>query len=251
MDLQPGGDEACDLSVTVGADGIDSPPLDLAVSSPDGRLAAAATYRLAPAEDPASSRRQVYLLGTAVGFWIQARGGVLLHGALAERDGAGVLLAGRGGAGKSTAASRLPRPWRSLCDDTTLVVRDAAGSFWAHPWPTWSRLLRNRRGGHCEVMHAVPLKGIFFLEQAPRDTVDPVRKAQTACILLDLAEQVSRVMVLELEQKQVDKTRVARLDTVCSLAQSVPAYRMQVSLKGAFWREIERTLLMSREGETQ
>ena len=30
-------------------------------------------------------------------------------------------------------------PWRSLCDDATLVVRDASGRYWAHPWPTWSR----------------------------------------------------------------------------------------------------------------
>jgi len=40
----------------------------------------------------------------------QAFGGVLIHGALAERDGMGVILAAPGGTGKSTAATGfLPR----------------------------------------------------------------------------------------------------------------------------------------------
>ena len=54
----------------------------------------------------------------------QARGGALIHGALAERNGHGVILAAPGGTGKTTASNRLPAPWRSLCDDATLVVRD-------------------------------------------------------------------------------------------------------------------------------
>ena len=63
----------------------------------------------------------------------QARGGILIHGALAEREGSGVILAAPGGTGKTTASNRLPAPWRSLCDDSTLVVRDPQGNYWAHP----------------------------------------------------------------------------------------------------------------------
>ncbi len=40
----------------------------------------------------------------------QAGGGVLLHGALAARDGTGVILAAPGGTGKTTASNRLPAP---------------------------------------------------------------------------------------------------------------------------------------------
>ena len=39
----------------------------------------------------------------------QHRGGVLLHGALAGWNGNGVILAGPGGRGKTTASRRLPR----------------------------------------------------------------------------------------------------------------------------------------------
>ena len=38
------------------------------------------------------------------------RGGFPVHAALAERDGRGILLAGRGGIGKSTCCRRLPFP---------------------------------------------------------------------------------------------------------------------------------------------
>ena len=57
----------------------------------------------------------------------QCRGGVLLHGALAAWNGNGVILAGPGGRGKTTASRRLPSHWQSFCDDTTLVVCDNKG----------------------------------------------------------------------------------------------------------------------------
>ena len=41
-------------------------------------------------------------------------GGLLLHGALVERQGAGVILVGRSGAGKTTCCRRLPSGWQVL-----------------------------------------------------------------------------------------------------------------------------------------
>lgn len=72
---------------------------------------------------------------------VENRGGLLLHGALAECKRQGVILAGPGTVGKTTASRRLRLPWHSLSDDATLVVRDRAGRFGAHPWPTWSRFM--------------------------------------------------------------------------------------------------------------
>ena len=43
---------------------------------------------------------------------VLARDGLFLHGALAERNGFGVILAGPSGVGKTTASVRLPSPWR-------------------------------------------------------------------------------------------------------------------------------------------
>ena len=113
----------------------------------------------------------------------QFRGGVLLHGALAGWNGNGVILAGPGGIGKTTASKRLPHHWQSFCDDMTLVVCDNKGVYRAHPWPTWSTFMFDGPGGTWNVQHAVPLKGIFFLEQAHEDRFKPLGIAQSICLL--------------------------------------------------------------------
>ena len=104
----------------------------------------------------------------------QTCGGILLHGALADWNGLGVILAAPGGTGKTTASNRLPAPWKSLSDDLTLIVRDSQKNYWAHPWPTWSRFLWGGSGGEWNVQKAVPLGGIFFLTFGPMKTRWPL-----------------------------------------------------------------------------
>jgi SynChlorMet cassette protein ScmC len=135
---------------------------------------------------------QLMLLSLVICFHAQTHGGILLHGALAEREGYGVILAGSGGTGKTTASLRLAPPWRSLCDDLALVVRDQQGIYWAHPWPTWSKFMFGGQGGTWDVQHAVPLKGIFFLNQSRKDQVKPVRNGQAVCLLVGSTEQAWR-----------------------------------------------------------
>ena len=184
----------------------------------------------------------------------QARGGVLLHGALAEKDGIGVILAAPGGTGKSTASSRLAAPWRSLCDDTTLVVRDAQGNYWAHPWPTWSRFLGEgsggtRSGGTWDVQNAVPLKGVFFLSQALEDHAESLGPGHAVSLLVECAKQASQLMARGLGKEATRALHLERFDNLCALAGVVPAHVLRISLTGAFWREIEQKIEGSqREG---
>jgi hypothetical protein len=57
-------------------------------------------------------------------------GPLSLHGALVEKDGKGVVILGRGEAGKSTLACALwQRGWTLFCDDTTLVKAEAASGY--------------------------------------------------------------------------------------------------------------------------
>jgi SynChlorMet cassette protein ScmC len=172
----------------------------------------------------------------------QARGGVLMHGALAERDGIGVILAAPGGMGKTTASNRLPAPWRSLCDDTTLVVRDPEGIYRAHPWPTWSRFRDGGPGGTWDVQKAVPVKGIFFLAQAEADRVEWVGPGQAAGLLGEFVEQVSTLMAWDGRKEEIRALHLERFNNVCALVRAVPAYMLHISLTGAFWQEIERAL---------
>jgi SynChlorMet cassette protein ScmC len=173
---------------------------------------------------------------------VQARGGVLIHGALAERDGIGVILAAPGGTGKTSASNRLPAPWRSLCDDTTLVVRDFQGNYWAHPWPTWSRFLEGGPGGTWDVQSAVPVKGIFFLAQAVVNRVERVGSGHAVSLLVECAEQTSQLMARGLSKEETRTLRLKRFNNLCALARVIPIHMLHISLTGAFWQEIERVL---------
>jgi hypothetical protein len=175
----------------------------------------------------------------------QTRGGVLLHGALAEKDGNGVILAAPGGTGKTTASSRLPAPWRSLCDDATLVVRDVQGNYWAHPWPTWSRFLWGRSRGAWDVQNAVPLKGIFFLSQAVEDRVESVGPGHGVSLLVECAEQPLQLMGPGLSKEETRALHLERFNNLCDLARVVPTHVLHISLTGAFWQEIEQALQRS------
>lgn len=172
----------------------------------------------------------------------QLRGGALVHGALAELNGQGVILAAPGGTGKSTASARLPSPWRSLCDDATLVVRDDRGRYFAHPWPTWSRFFFGGQGGSWRVEEALPLKAVFFLEQWPEDEANLLSQSETSVRLVSSIEQASRLMTHHIDDTLACKIRLEWLENACALARAVPGYRLRISLVGRFWEEMEEAM---------
>ena len=172
----------------------------------------------------------------------QARGGLLLHGALAEKDGQGVILTAPGGTGKSTASRRFPAPWCSLSDDTTLVVRDSQGCYWAHPWPTWSRFQNEGPGGTWNVQRAVPLAAIFVLIQAEADEAEPVGPGHAVSLLVESLKQATQFMPIGLYKEEVRTLHLEGFNTLCGLVRAVPAHLLHISLTGAFWKEIERVM---------
>ncbi len=172
----------------------------------------------------------------------QARGGLLIHGALAEKDGRGVILTAPGGTGKTTASQRLPAPWRSLCDDTTLVVRDSYGRYWAHPWPTWSRFQNAGPGGTWDVSRAVPLAAIFVLAQAEENRAERVGPGRAVSLLVEGVKQASQFMPLGLFKEEVRALHLEGFNNLCAMARVIPAHVLHISLTGTFWQEIERAL---------
>jgi SynChlorMet cassette protein ScmC len=172
----------------------------------------------------------------------QSRGGVLIHGALAEKDGMGIILAAPGGTGKTTASNRLPIPWCSLCDDTTLVVLDPQGIYRAHPWPTWSRFQEGGPGGTWDVQRAVPVKGIFFLARADEERVESLGSGQAVSLLVECAEQNVQIMAQGLSKEENRALHLERFNNLCALVRAVPTHVLHISLTGAFWQEIEQIL---------
>jgi hypothetical protein len=175
-----------------------------------------------------------------------ARGGLLLHAALAVRDGYGVLLAGPSGVGKSTASRRLTLPWQSLSDDCVLVVRDKDGRYWAHPWPTWSLLRKRGTVASWPVEPAVPLQALMFLNQSSLDRAEPVATTPATALIVESALHL--IETVTLTQDGYASRAICRkyLRAAWALAAAVPAFRLQVSLTGRFWKEIERNVITAK-----
>jgi hypothetical protein len=211
---------------------------------------------------------QAMQLSTLFGAHAQTRGGALIHGALAARptmsfrakreistsargisrfarndiDTDGILLTAPGGTGKTTASNRLPAPWVSLCDDTTLIVRDANGAYWAHPMPTWSRFFQNGKGGNWNVQQAVRLRAIFFLEQAEMDRATPLGAGHAAAALVQSIAQASHLMTRGIDDTFARALRSEWFEVASLLTRHIPSFHLQLTLTGEFWKEIERCL---------
>jgi SynChlorMet cassette protein ScmC len=174
-------------------------------------------------------------------------GGVLLHGALAEyrpddSTGRGVVFSAHGGAGKTTASRRLPVPWRSLSDDAVLVMPAGAGRYRAHPWPTWSSFLHEDHSGtRWDVQTSVPLHACIFLRQAAEDSIASLGPGKAASLLAESTRQIN-FLDIKLPPQERRLLRLQRFDAICSLAKTVPAHLLGISLEGEFWSEVERVL---------
>lgn len=172
----------------------------------------------------------------------QSSGGFPMHAALIERNGVGVLLAAANETGKSTCCSRLPTPWKALCDEESLIVRDDQKNYWVHPFPTWSEYLGRRSARTWNVQQHLPLSGIFLLEQAKTDEVVPVGQGEAAACLSQSAMQAYRLTWTNLEHKEIRTLKQKTFENACDLIRSIPVYKLHVSLTGKFWKKIERIL---------
>ena len=196
-----------------------------------------------PAKDDHLLAIQMMRIAEVLARHTETAGAILLHGALAEQDGYGVILAGPGGVGKTTASRRLPPPWHSLSDDATLIVPDGQGTYWAHPWPTWSQLINDGLGRTWGVPRAVPLKGIFFLIQAQEEQVIPTGAAQAVCLLTRAATVPALdPMMRRLSKDEARAHKLLTFNNTCRLARAVPTHMLSLSLHGSFWREIESAI---------
>jgi hypothetical protein len=179
---------------------------------------------------------------------VQSRKGLLIHGALAEREGGlGAILTGPSGVGKTTASERIQPPWRSLSDDLTLVTCDSLGEYWAHPWPTWSRFDEGGPGGCWDVGYAIPLKALFFLSQAREDNFKLLGPGQATCMLLETAEQA--LYRLSWLDDDLSAHRLQRFENACIMVKAVPCFVLYLSLTGTFWEQMDAAMCLgSREG---
>lgn len=208
----------------------------------------------APAPDTLSREewawRQFMRLTAAIGSQTHSRGGILLHSALVQlpprlfptgSPPGGILLAGCSGVGKTTCCARLPRSWKSLADDLCLVVRHPSGRYFAHPWPTWSRLMfpkGNRVPCRQAVQEAVELRGVFFLRRG-KDRVTAIGPGRAVSWLTELSRQASEWFTRDLKPKDLGQFNRACFENACGLLQKIPGFSLYITRRGSFWEKIE------------
>jgi SynChlorMet cassette protein ScmC len=172
------------------------------------------------------------------------RGGLPLHAALIELDGRGVLLAANSGTGKTTCCSRLPNHWKVLCDDESLIVLNQQRKYRVHPLPTWSDYIWKRAKGTWDTQYSVPFSGIFFLEQSEVDEAIPIEQWEAALLINGSAIQLCWKYLDRLDQEAQRELKKELLDNACAVANTIPAFRLRVSLQGQFWKNIEDAICL-------
>jgi len=159
-----------------------------------------------PAGIPPRFNGRPWLMFALWGYFAQ-RGGVFLHGATCVLDGRYVLLLGDSQVGKSTLARlAVDAGYTSLTDEYPAVTLASSGPR-AHglPWP-------GRNGPPAPA--SGDLAAIFFLRQAPDNTLERLAPPETARRL------VGNIRFFGWDPA----TTLPTFDTLDQIARSVPAY---------------------------
>lgn len=155
-------------------------------------------------------------------FRMLERNGLVVHAAGLVREGKGYLFVGKSGSGKSTVARCSSPPCTVLSDDLTLAcLSGASGTVVGTPF--------FGEHGNAGVNTSVPLKAIFFLQQAPQNQLRPLSR--------QLAVEKLLRSVLFFGQEKTSVQRVLDLATLFCVR--IPCYELQFLPDASFWSCID------------
>jgi SynChlorMet cassette protein ScmC len=175
--------------------------------------------------------------------------GLPFHAALIERGGIGIAIAAPGGTGKSTCARRILQPWKAMCDDEILIVRDKKDIYHAHPFPTWSRCNTQEVRETWNVQAHVPISAVFFLKKSQKDEVNLLSFSQSAALIYKLSLPVFNRIFESIGQDEYTIIKKLIFENACEIAKSIPAFILEASLDGKFWEAIDRALSIDSNGD--
>ncbi len=173
---------------------------------------------------------------------IMKTGGLPFHAALIQSNNHGVLLAAEGEVGKSTCCRRLPSHWQALCDDESLIVLNKSKEYRVHPFPTWSDYIIKRAENTWDVQRSIPLSAIFFIEQSETDEAISLSVNQASIRITDSSVQAIKGNQTFEDNINHNLVMATIFNNSLDIAKLIPAFRLKVSLKGEFWKEIERVI---------
>lgn len=167
------------------------------------------------------------------------KGGIPFHCGFIELNSNGFLLVATSNIGKSTCCHRIPSPWKALSDDYALAVLNNR-QYFVHPFPTWSLLKSSEQTWNTQ--YHVPLSAIFFIEQAKSDKVIPIKKEEAALrtYRVSLDPLLNDISHISDKDERMFKNKL--FENSCELVKTIPTFILRVSLKGKFWKKIEKSL---------
>jgi hypothetical protein len=153
-------------------------------------------------------------------YRLLAEGGAVIHSAGVAGDGAGFLLLGPSGAGKTTVSRLCLASGATVLSDDLNAVRLVPGGARLQKLP-FTGDLGDRGGGPA----GVPLRALLRLAKGPEERLRPLSPAAALAGLTAAAPFVNRD----------PWRREALLGTLERLARAVPAYELTFSLTGDPW----------------
>lgn len=143
------------------------------------------------------------------------RGGFFLHCSCLRFDGDGIVFTAPSGTGKSTHAALWRRVFGdrvAMINDDKPLVREQDGSFiiYGTPWNGKHHIGNNI---------SAPIKAVFFLEQAPENSAEPLDAFTALSLLLQQT-------VLPTDRGDM----AALLDMLGRLIEQVPMFRLRCNI---------------------
>lgn len=168
---------------------------------------------------------------------IVTRGGGLVHGGLAGREGSGLLFLAPPGGGKSTTLSSAPSDWQVFSDDAALIWPQTGGDWLASPLPAWGNVIapgEEWRYHDLVLARSIALKGIVVLEKTLQVHLHQLKASE---VLPDLYRAFGEypAAVIGSAQRWEQQFR-----TAAQLVRDLRGWRLGLPLHGDVWALLSR-----------
>ena len=165
-------------------------------------------------------------------------GGGLMHAGLAEKSGQGIIFSAPSGGGKTTALSRLPKPWRVLADDAVLIWPEKGKGLQASPLPTWGGLVGTSlpcptiRGKWANML-TLPLAEVAFIKKNDADRLLPFPPpAALPELFRALCEHPMTIGIYKPHTRSLFRL-------AARIARGPRLWILETTRRGRFWKEFE------------
>lgn len=164
------------------------------------------------------------------------RGGLPVHGALAEYAGQGLLFVAPPGGGKTTTMATAPPGWNVLSDDAALIWPDRADMWTASPLPSWTELSSADRTPRTDPGRTCRLRGLVLLNKAKRIDLDKIAPVKALPALYRAVGEYPVLVMTEVDCR----SHAFRLAS--HLVRTLPCWRLDLPLGGHIWPHLEGVL---------